>query len=168
MAMTDALKSPDVLQFGHAEPAQTYCDRPAAFGVAARADGKIAVAHIRRPGQDYIDLPGGAIEAGEDEAAALVREFGEETGLMVRAGAFLTRSSQYLVTAEDVRANNRAGHYVAVIVGEDAALKIENDHTLEWLDPLEALSNLRHDSHAWAVAAWLRAGKPSDPGRVDG
>ena len=88
-----------------------------------------------------------------------MREFGEETGLKVRAGRLLTRSSQYLTTAEGRHANNRAGHYVAIIEGEDAALKIEDDHTLEWIEPMEALARLRHDSHAWAVAAWLRAGK---------
>ena len=158
--MTD-VSDPAVLQFGSAEPGRTYRDRPAAFGIAARRDGKIAVVHVRRPEQDYIDLPGGAIEAGEDEAQAMVREFGEETGLRVRAGRLLTRSSQYLVTAKGEFANNRAGHYVAVISGEDAALKIEADHTLEWRDPAEVLAQLRHDSHAWAVAAWLRAGRPA-------
>ena len=160
MAMTE-LSDPSTLQFGQAKPGESYRDRPAAFGIAQREDGKIAVVHIRRPGEDYIDLPGGAIEAGEDEAQAMVREFGEETGLKVQAGRFLSRSSQYLLTAGGVHANNHAGHYVAEIEGEDAALKIEEDHTLEWRDPVDALSHLRHDSHAWAVAAWLRAGRPA-------
>jgi 8-oxo-dGTP diphosphatase len=158
--MTEAAPDAAALQFGVAEPGQTYRDRPAAFGVAPRADGRIAVVHIRRPGQDYIDLPGGAIEPGETEDAALIREFGEETGLVVTAGRLLSRSSQYLVTAHGETANNRAAHLVAVVTGEDAGLKIEDDHTLEWRDPLEALAELRHDSHAWAVAAWLRAGRP--------
>jgi 8-oxo-dGTP diphosphatase len=41
-------------------------------------------------------------------------------------------------------------------LGEDAGLKIEDDHTLIWLPPVEALARLRHDAHAWAVSAWLR------------
>ena len=43
------------------------------------------------------------------------------------------------------------------ITGEDQALKIEADHELVWLAPEEALTRLRHDSHAWAVLSWLRA-----------
>jgi 8-oxo-dGTP diphosphatase len=35
-------------------------------------------------------------------------------------------------------------------------LKIEADHELVWLAPLDALLQLDRESHAWAVAAWLR------------
>jgi len=153
--MTDALAAAAALQFGAPRAGRSHRDRPAAFGVALR-DGKVAVVRVRRPGEDYIDLPGGAIEAGESEVEALVREFGEETGLVVAAGDLLTRSSQYLITGDDEPANNRAGHFVVELVGEDGALKIEADHALVWLDPVEALSRLRHDSHAWALATWLR------------
>ena len=146
------------LQFGRADPAKTYGDRPAAFGVATRADGTVAVVHVRRPGEDYFDLPGGAREGDETEIQALIREFGEETGLVVEAGALLTRSSQYLITAKGAASNNRAGHYVVAVTDEDPALKIEDDYTLEWLAPDDALRRLRHDSHAWALAAWLRRG----------
>jgi 8-oxo-dGTP diphosphatase len=34
--------------------------------------------------------------------------------------------------------------------------KIEDDHQLDWVDPYEALRRLDRESHAWAVAAWLR------------
>ncbi len=53
--------------------------------------------------------------------------------------------------------NNHSGHYLVEISGEDAALKIEDDHELVWFAPDEALKRLRHDSHAWAVLYWLRA-----------
>ena len=42
-----------------------------------------------------------------------------------------------------------------------ARLKIEDDHTLVWMDPHAAIAALRHDAHAWAVAAWLRRVKRS-------
>ena len=35
-------------------------------------------------------------------------------------------------------------------------LKCEDDHTLVWMKPEVAVTRLRHDAHAWAVAAWLR------------
>jgi len=145
----------DVLQFGEPEPGQDYVDRPAAFGVLER-DGGIALVRIERDGEAAYDLPGGAIDAGEDAAAALVREFGEETGLKVRAAALLGRASQYK-SGDGKRVNNRSAHFVVELEGGGAALKTEDDHELVWAEPLDAIARLRHASHAWAVACWLRA-----------
>jgi 8-oxo-dGTP diphosphatase len=145
------------LQFGARIPGRDYPDRPAAFGVVER-DGRIALVRITRPDTaPYFDLPGGALDPGEDDEAALVREFGEETGLKVGPGRLLGRASQYLVKTDGETANNRCALFEANLLGEDAGLKIEDDHELVWLEPLEAITRLRHDAHAWAVAAWLRA-----------
>lgn len=144
------------LQFGEALPGRDHLDRPTAFGVVAR-EGRVAVVFITRPDGTYFDLPGGALDPGEDEAAALVREFGEETGLVVAPARLLGRASQFLVKVEGEPVNNRAALFEAEVTGEDAALKIECDHELRWLDPLEAVRVLRHDMHAWAVSAWVRA-----------
>lgn len=145
-------------QFGRREPGLTYTDRPAAFGVAER-DGRIALVKVVKPEGVWRDLPGGAIEAGENEAEAMAREFGEETGLKVRALALITLADQYFFKTDGTPVNNRSAIYRATVEGEDPGLKIEDDHTLEWWDPVEALKALRHDSHAWAVAAWMRQAK---------
>lgn len=143
-------------QFGEPLPGRVHRERPAAFGVAAR-DGLIAVVRVRpEEGGDYIDLPGGAIDPGEDEVQALMREFGEETGLVVTAGRRIAGIRQYFVLSDDEPVNNIAGVYIAEVTGEDAALKIEDDHELVWIDPVEAIRDLRHDGHAWAVAKWMR------------
>ena len=145
------------LQFGGRVPGRDHPDRPAAFGVAPR-DGRLALVRITRPGETpYYDLPGGALDPGEDDAAALVREFGEETGLQVRPARLLCRARQYLVKTDGQTANNLCALFEAAVVGADPALKIEADHDLVWLEPLAALQRLRHDAHAWAVTAWLRA-----------
>lgn len=147
-----------MLQFGEPEAGVTYRPRPAAFGIAAR-DGKIAVVRVRpAAGGDWLDLPGGAVDPGEDELAALVREFGEETGLAVIPGPEVARVAIYFRKADNEPVNNQGGVYVVQIAGEDAGLKIEADHQLIWIDPSEAVKRLRHDSHAWAVASWLRQG----------
>jgi 8-oxo-dGTP diphosphatase len=155
-AVNEPPSSEGPLQFGRREAGVVYADRPAAFGVAAREDGRIALVKVERPEGTWRDLPGGALDPGEDEPAALVREFGEETGLKVRCGALITRADQYFRKSDGAPVDNRSGVYVAELAGEDARLKIERDHTLEWWPPAEALKALRHDSHAWAVAAWLR------------
>jgi 8-oxo-dGTP diphosphatase len=145
-----------VPQFGEPEPGRAYPDRPAAFGVVEQ-DGRIALVRIEKPGAPpWHDLPGGALDPGESEARALVREFGEETGLVIQAGACFARADQYFVNTEGKPFNNRAGFWTAAVDGEDPGLKTEADHTLVWLDPHAALEALRHDAHAWAVTAWLR------------
>ena len=156
--MTDeALRNAGPLQFGRAPEDATPRDRPAAFAVVER-DGKVATVFIQRPDGTYTDLPGGALDGDETDAQALVREFGEETGLVVRPLRLLGRASQFLRTVEGEPVNNRCALFEAEATGEDAALKIEDDHTLQWLDPHEALRVLRHDAHAWAVLAWMRGG----------
>lgn len=151
------MTEPQTLQFGTPEPGASYRDRPAAFGIAAR-DGKIATVRVTIPDRaPWFDLPGGALDPGEDDLQALVREFGEETGLVVRAGPLVVRASQYFRLNDGDPVDNRSGHYLAEITGADAALKIEDDHELIWMVPEEAAKRLRHDSHAWAVLSWLRA-----------
>ncbi|MFN3522715.1 MAG: NUDIX domain-containing protein [Phenylobacterium sp.] len=149
-----------VPQFGQPEAGRDYADRPAAFGVAVR-DGRVAVVRVAKPGHaPWIDLPGGALDAGEDAAQAVVREFGEETGLKVRAGDVYGSADQFFVNTDGKAYNNRQTLFVVEIETEAPHLKIEDDHTLEWLAPLEAIARLRHDSHAWALGAFLRRAKP--------
>jgi len=145
-----------VPQFGDPEPGRDYPDRLAAFGIVEQAGGIALVRIERADAAAWHDLPGGAVDPGETEAQALVREFGEETGLVVEARSCFTRADQYVVNTDGKAFNNRAGFWTASMVAEDASLKTEDDHTLVWLDPYAAIETLRHDAHAWAVAAWLR------------
>jgi 8-oxo-dGTP diphosphatase len=148
------------LRFGEPRPGLDYRDRPAAYGLLEQ-DGRLALVHVSLPDRlPFFDLPGGGIDEGESEAQALVREFGEETGLVVRAGDFVTRAEQYMISAHDEPFLSQGGFFEAELVSERPELKIEDEHALVWLEPNEALLRLRHDSHAWAVSAWLRARIP--------
>ena len=143
-------------QFGDPLPSLIYRDRPAAFGVLERA-GLIALVAIEKPGHaPWFDLPGGALDPGEDAAAAMIREFGEETGLSVAAGALLGEADQFFINTDGEAYNNRQTLFEARLLGEAPALKIEPNHTLVWLPPLEAAARLRHDSHSWGVSLALR------------
>ena len=144
------------LQFGRREPGHDYADRPCAYGVARRDDGRIALVRVMKDGVIWWDLPGGAIDPGEEEGAALIREFMEETGLSVRPVRLVARADQFMAKTDGQRVNNLSGFHEVSIFGEDPALKVEDDHTLEWWEAADAVRALRHDSHAWAVSAWMR------------
>ncbi len=150
-----------MLAFGTALEGLTYRDRRAAFGVAENGLGQIALAQVAKPGKTpYFDLPGGAVDGDETEEEAVVREFGEETGLIVQAGPLIEIVSQHFLKSDGEPVLNRGGIYVVKVVDEKPALKVEDDHALVWLDPRDAVVALRHDAHAWAVAAWMRRGSP--------
>ena len=153
-------------QFGEPQAGRDHPDRPAAFGVAER-EGEIALVQVQKPGfAPWFDLPGGALDADEDGAEAVVREFAEETGLIVVARDAFTEADQYFVNTEGRAFNNRAAFFEVGVKGVEPGLKIEDDHMLVWMPPAAALTALRHDAHAWAVTAWLRwknGGQPTLP-----
>jgi 8-oxo-dGTP diphosphatase len=145
-----------VPQFGEPEPGRDYPDRPAAFVVVER-EGAIAVARVRfEGGGGRLDLPGGGLDPGETEEAAAARECGEEVGLRVEVGEELTRADHFFVNEKDDARNTRGVFFAARLAAEAPELKIEADHSLEWMAPDEALTALDRESHVWAVACWLR------------
>lgn len=146
-----------MIEFGEREPGVDYRDRACAFGIVIR-DGRIACVRVERAERSYYDLPGGAIDGGETEEQALAREFVEETGLTVRAADRLGEAGQRYRKSDGEPVRNLAGFFAADLISEDPSAKVEDDHTLEWLEPLEALAGLRHEAHAWAVMRWLRRG----------
>jgi 8-oxo-dGTP diphosphatase len=145
-----------VPQFGEPEPGRDYPDRPAAFAIIEK-DGKIALVRVTfESGGGRTDLPGGGLDPGETPEQAAARECGEEAGLVVEIGELVTRADHYFVNEKGDSRNTRGRFYAARLVGDDPSLKIEGDHELVWAEPFEALIQLNRDSHAWAVAAWLR------------
>lgn len=144
-----------MLQFGVPDPQLTYQDRATAFGLVFR-DGKLACVRVDRGDRSYYDLPGGAVDGDESEEQALAREFVEEAGMTVRPVERIAEAAQYFRKSDGKAVNNRGGFWIARMLTVDPATKVEDDHELVWLHPHTALNELRHDAHAWAVAAWLR------------
>ncbi|WP_084169152.1 NUDIX domain-containing protein [Brevundimonas aveniformis] len=145
-----------ILAFGQPEPGVAYRDRPCAFGIAVQ-QGKIACVRVDRGDRSYFDLPGGAIDGVETESEALAREFMEETGLEVRGTACIGRTAQVFRRSTGEPLRNLSGVWTAEVLGYSLAGKIEDDHELVWLEPLTALSSVRHEAHAWAITLWLRS-----------
>lgn len=146
----------NIPQFGEPQTGKAYPDRPAAF-VVVEQDGKIAVVRVSfEGGASRLDLPGGGIDEGETAAQAAVRECGEEAGLRVAADAPFARADHFFVNEDGTTVNTRGSFFAGRLLGEAPELKIEDDHALAWMTPLEALAALDRESHVWAMAAWLR------------
>ncbi len=143
------------LQFGQTQPGLTYVERPTVYGLCPRGERDIAVVRIGREAPFEHDLPGGGIEPGEDEAAALMREFVEETGLTVWPNRLIGRAGQFWINRSEPR-NSLAAFYEVELSASDGEPS-EPDHKLLWMNPLEAALLVRHESHAWIILNWARA-----------
>jgi 8-oxo-dGTP diphosphatase len=142
------------LQFGQTQPGLVYVERPTTYGVCARGEQSIAVARIGRTAPFDYDLPGGGVETDEDEAAALMREFMEETGLTIWPTRVIGRAGQFWVNRNEPR-NSLATFYEVELSADDSDPS-EPDHKLVWLSPGDAMLKMRHEAHAWAIMHWLR------------
>lgn len=141
------------LQFGKTNQGLTYIERPTAYGVCPRGE-TLALVRIGREAPYEYDLPGGGIEPGEDEAAALMREFQEETGLTIWPTRVVGRAGQYWVNRGEPR-NSLATFYEVELSATDGSPS-EPDHALIWASAQDAMSKVRHEAHAWAILHWLR------------
>ena len=143
------------LQFGQTQPGLTYLERMTAYGICPRGEATIATVRIGRKAPFEYDLPGGGIETNEDEAAALMREFQEETGLTVWPTRVIGRAGQFWINSSEPR-NSLATFYEVELSADDGA-PTEPDHVLIWMSPAEALTKMRHEAHAWAILHWVRS-----------
>ena len=141
------------LQFGKTEAGLTYLERPTVYGICPRGEASIAIVRIGREAPFEHDLPGGGIERDEDEAAALMREFVEETGLTVWPDRMIGRAGQYWINEGEAR-NSLAAFYEVELSSGDGEPS-EPDHKLLWVAPLEAIGKMRHESHGWAILHWM-------------
>jgi 8-oxo-dGTP diphosphatase len=87
-------------------------------GLAYDTGGRLLL--VRRahdPGRGLWSLPGGRVEPGEDDHAALVREMQEETGLVVEPGPLIGRVERGPYDIADYRCTVVGG---TLLAGDDA------------------------------------------------
>ena len=126
--------------FGHWTHERTACR-----GVIIE-DGRILLSYAAR--DDLWMIPGGGLEAGEDEGTCCVRELAEETGRVVLPSACALELQEYY---EDCKYVSR--YFFGAVVGRCQSKLTEAEQRMglepRWLPVEEALQIFsRHDDYA--------------------
>lgn len=138
-----------ILQFGEIAAGEEYVDRPGSYAIIKK-DEKILLVKIIGWGKYF--LPGGGIDEGEDGIEALHREAGEETGFLIDIVEKVGNANQYVYSpGVGMFINKVSEYYTARIIGENPALKTEDDHQPEWHYQEEAIKLLYLKSDQWAL-----------------
>lgn len=121
----------------------------------ARPDGKILLIRTHK-WRDRLGVPGGKIEAGETQEAALLREIHEETGLAVRDVRFLlaqdaVNSPEFYQPAHMILLN------YACRVDDTSPLRLNDEaEGFQWVSPTDALSLDLNSFTRALLKAWLQ------------
>lgn len=92
---------------------------PCVGGLAYDDEGRLLlIQRGHEPGRGLWSVPGGRVEPGEDDAAALVREMREETGLEIVPGPLIGRVQRGPFAIADYRCTVVGGELRA---GDDAS-----------------------------------------------
>lgn len=136
-----------------------------ARGLTVR-DGKVLVCRSVEGGYCY--LPGGHVEPGEAAAAALAREFVEETGLMVTVGKLAVVSEERFVQNGKPRHELNLVFHVELPVGADHVRSLEPGIAFDWV-PVAELQARRFLPESLLAAVKARSsGTDSSPRREGG
>ena len=131
-------------------------------------DGQVLLVHRsphRRAYPDVWDLPGGHIETGETELAALTREMHEELGVQIAGGSAIH------LCRLDIGHGGESVRLSAWIVGAwqgtPANVALDEHDQIRWFRP-EELPPFAHEHLRTAVLAAMRAPAPEQQRAVIG
>jgi 8-oxo-dGTP diphosphatase len=139
----------EVPVFGDRKAGVVYVPRRVASAIIFE-QGRLAVVHVRREGDNRFFLPGGGIDEGETAEQALLREIVEECGRAAVVEGKLGEAVQHTRGPEGAWSHHIA--YFRARFGAVLGPPLEADHTLMWLTASEAAARLYRRSDAWAVS----------------
>ncbi|GAC1644590.1 MAG: NUDIX hydrolase [Acidobacteriaceae bacterium] len=138
--------------FGKREPSVDYTLRPSAYVILTDASANIAT--TRSPHGHF--LPGGGIDTGESAEQAAIREAYEECGFIIAHLQPLCQATQYVHSRKyQAHYEKRSTFFTAAITS--ILEPTEPSHQLIWLEPMDAIRQLTHESHAYAIRSFLNS-----------
>ena len=123
-----------------------YVIRPSAYALVRNAESSIAV--VRTASGCF--LPGGGIEGAEDFEHAIQREALEECGLVLSVVRLIGRAVEIVYSEAERTCFEKRSAFAEARVDAAGPAK-EPNHELLWLAASEAIAQLSHGSHRWAV-----------------
>lgn len=144
-----------VLTFGNAPADGSAIVRPSAYAVLreeSRVEQPIRIALVRA--REDVLLPGGGLDAGEDHAAALLREVAEECALRVTLTGCLGDAVSFVAGGDGRPVTEKRNRFFSAAIAGGLARPPEHD--VLWLTPEQAVRAATNDSHRWAITRWAR------------
>jgi 8-oxo-dGTP diphosphatase len=142
-----------MIEFGKRDPAIEYIERTGAYAIIP--DDFRAIAVVRTPAGCF--LPGGGIRTDETVEDALAREIREETGyesiILMSTGS----AAQLTYVGDKGVHYRKVGHFFLARLTGQVTSSIEPDHELLWQPAADAVKNMTHEYHAWAVQEAFRS-----------
>ena len=140
-------EKPSLLEFGTRLDGIDYIERPGVYAIIENNHKQIAVIETST---GYF-LPGGGIDSGEGNVAALKREILEEIGYHVSVLAEIGEAVEYIKARAEGKYYQIYGKFYQVQLASKRGEGIEKDHRLVWLSPEHAIQVLTRQSQAWAI-----------------
>lgn len=143
----------DAAVFGHQDDRLQYKTRIGAYIIIPDVQ-RYRMLLVTAPNGALL-LPGGEMEAGEDQAATLKRELLEEAGFKVSGVHYLGRSGEYYYSHFRQQAYYNPGYFYVATAYEKVKDPLEDFNNLIWLPIPQGLQGLKRPTHQWAVKQWL-------------
>lgn len=134
---------------------QKYRPRPGAYAVLWRA-GRVLVTHQAEPRPEF-QLPGGGIDPGEGQLAALHREVFEETGWHIGPPRRLGAYRRFTYMPEYDRWAEKICHIWLARPVQRLGAPSEPGHSALWMSPAEALGRLANSGDRFFLAQALQS-----------
>lgn len=138
--------------FGQQQDGVTYQKRLGVYAVVPDPSHEKIIL-VQAPNGAWF-LPGGEIEAGEDQLTALARELVEELGFKAEFGRFYGQADEYFYSSHRDKHFYNPAFIYQVTAFTKIGQPLEDFNHLSWFSIEEAKQKVKRGSHRWGIEAW--------------